>query len=289
MRQNNRNGNNNILIVGAIAAALVIGFMLGRTGTTPKLKRPVPVKRSAAPVFEIKKPELSQVLPKIDKKFAKPRIAIVIDDFGYNTNNLENFLSIGEPITLSILPDQRYSAKVAEAAHSRGKAAILHLPLEPKDGSVKEEPGTIKSSMSDDQVVSRLKEELDSVPYIIGVSNHMGSKGTEDSHLMSVIFGELKNRKIFFFDSLTSPNSVCQGAARSSGIRYARRDVFLDIPDTPASIEKRILETRRLAFRKGFAVAIGHDKHNTVTALRKFMPAMAGEGVEFVYISDLEK
>jgi polysaccharide deacetylase 2 family uncharacterized protein YibQ len=46
---------------------------------------------------------------------------------------------------------------------------------------------------------------------------------------------------------------------------------------------------RRLAFRKGSATAICHDKHNTVTALAKFMPAMAEEGVKFVYISEFEK
>lgn len=285
MRNRNNNGRRHLLVATAIAAALVIGFMLGRTSTAPKRKIPVHVKKTAAPAVSVKK----GILPKINKTFANPKIAIVIDDFGYNTANLEKFLKIGQPFTLSILPNQHYSAKVSDAAHSRGYETILHLPLEPKDGSVKGEPGTIKSSMNDSQILSRLKEELDSVPHIDGVSNHMGSKGTEDSRVMSVIFGELKKRKLFFFDSLTSPNSICGQAAKSSGVKYARRDVFLDIPDAPAEIEKRLLETRRLAFRRGYAIAVGHDKHNTVTALEKFMPAMAAEGVEFVYISDLEK
>ena len=285
MRKNNRNGNKHLLVAAAIVAALVVGFMLGRTGPTPKDKSPVPVKKTPA----IESPSKKPILPGIVKKFANPKIAIVIDDFGYNTNNLEKFLGIGEPITLSILPDQPYSVKVAEIAHSRRYETILHLPLEPKDGSVKEEPGAVRSSMSDSQVSSRLNGELDSIPYIDGVSNHMGSKGTEEKRLMSVIFSELKKRKLFFFDSLTSADSICRDAAKSSGIRYARRDVFLDIPNTPADIEKRILEVRRLAFRKGYAIAVGHDRHNTATALKKFMPAMASEGVEFVYIADLAK
>ncbi|MCX5680515.1 MAG: divergent polysaccharide deacetylase family protein [Candidatus Omnitrophica bacterium] len=276
-----------IVIVAAIAVALVIGFMMGRAGPALKYKskNSVPVKKTVTQVIEAKK----SVLPRITKKFANPKIAVVIDDFGYNINNLEKFLDIGESITLSILPNKRYSTKVAETAHSRGYETILHLPLEPKDGSVEEEPGTIKSSMSDSQIILRLKEDLDSVPYINGVSNHMGSKSTEESRLMSMVFGELKNRKIFFFDSLTSANSVCRDVAKSSGIRYARRDVFLDIPGEPADIERKILETRRLAFRKGYAIAVGHDKHNTVIALKKFMPEMASEGVKFVYISDFEK
>ena len=285
MRNRKSDNKKYLLTAAAIAAALVVGFMLGRSGTAPKYKRPVPIQKTTTYAPLVKK----SLLPNITKKFTSPKIAIVIDDFGYNTNNLEKFLNIGEPITLSILPNQPYTAKVAEVAHSRGYETILHLPLEPKDGSIKGEPGTIKSSMSDSQIISGLKEELGSVPYIDGVSNHMGSKGTEENHLMSVIFGELKKRNFFFFDSLTSANSVCRDAARSSGIKYARRDVFLDIPSDPATIEKRILETRRLAFRKGFAVAVGHDKHNTVTALQKLMPAIAAEGVNFVFISELEK
>lgn len=292
------------MILAAIAAALVIGFMLGRSGTrepVPKYKILAPGKKTIAPktaepktapaktavtaAIGVKKQEL----PRITKKFKNPRVAIVIDDFGYNTNNLERFLDIGEPITLSILPNQRYSIKVAEIAHSRGYETMLHLPLEAKDRSAGEEPGTIRSSMSDAQIVSRLKEELASVPYVEGVSNHMGSKGTEEVHLMSVIFGELKNRKLFFFDSLTSSNSVCGNVARSSGLRYARRDVFLDIPGGQDDIEKRLLETRRLAFKKGCAIAVGHDRRNTVTVLERLMPEMADEGVEFVYISDLAK
>lgn len=285
MRNKNTGIKKYLVIAAVITMALIIGFMLGRSGPAPKYKRPVKVKKAAVPVPRVKK----TVLPAITKNFANPKIAIVIDDFGYNTNNLEKFLSTGEPITLSILPNQPYSVKVAEVAHSRGYETMLHLPLEPKDSKVKGEPGTIKSSMSDSQIILRLKEELGSVPYIDGVSNHMGSKGTEESHLMTVILTELKKRGLFFFDSLTSGDSVCKDVAGSVGIKYARRDVFLDIPDDPATIEKRILETRRLAFKKGFAVAIGHDKHNTAAALSKFVPAMAEEGVRFIYISGLEK
>jgi len=285
MRSRKSDNKKYFLIAAAIVAALAVGFMLGRSVSAPRYKRPVPIKKTIAQISPIKK----SLLPNITKKFANPKIAIVIDDFGYNLNNLEKFLNIGEPITLSILPNQPYSEKVAETAHSRGYETILHLPLEPKDGSVKEEPGTIKSSMSDSRITESLKEELASVPFIDGVSNHMGSKGTEEKHLMSIIFGELKKSNFFFFDSLTSANSICRDTARSAGIKYARRDVFLDIPSDPAAIEKRILETRRLAYRKGFAIAVGHDKHNTVTALQKLMPQMADEGVKFVYISEFEK
>ncbi len=274
-----------LVIALAVAAALAVGFMLGRTAPAPKHKPPAPVKKTAVKTPLVRKP----ALPVIKKNFTNPKIGIVIDDFGYNTNNIEKFLDIGRPITLAVLPDRRYSVKVAEIAHSRGYETILHLPLEPKGELVREEPGTIGSAMSDKEITSRLKEELASVPYIDGVSNHMGSKGTEDRRIMLLVFNELKNKKLFFFDSLTSANSVCGDIAKSSGVKYARRDVFLDISGAAADVEKRLLETRRLAFRKGYAIAIGHDKADTAAALAKLMPAMAAEGVEFVYISDLVK
>jgi polysaccharide deacetylase 2 family uncharacterized protein YibQ len=275
-------------LVIAVVLAAAIGFVAGRSERAePKRKGlPVSVKRQKLPGPAEKQ---ALLLPSIQKKFPSPRIAIVMDDFGYNAAEMNSFFGIGEPITLSILPDQSYSVKIASMAHSKGYEVILHLPLEPKSADVKEEPDTIRSSMSDGEISSRLKKELASVPYLSGISNHMGSKATEDKRVMSIIMAELKRQGIFFFDSLTSENSVCREAARAAGVKYARRDIFLDIPNDPATIEKRILGMRKVAFNKGSATAIGHYRHNTIAALKKYMPAMAAEGVKFVFISDFEK
>lgn len=282
-----------LFIVAVILAILAIGFMLGRSGVgrAPSYKY-APVSKKIAPKAVRKKIPaaiVSPVLPEVLKKFKKPRVAIVMDDFGYNAGDMEEFFAAGHPITLSILPNQRYSVKIAQEAHSRGYEVILHLPLEASKKDVKEEPGTIRTSMSDSEIISRLENELSGTPYIDGVSNHMGSKATEDMRVMSIITRELKKKSMYFFDSLTSKRSVAREASRDAGIRYGRRDIFLDIPNDIAYVEKQVLELRRIAFRRGTAIAVCHDRHNTMAVLKKMMPSMADDGIEFVFLSELVK
>lgn len=275
----------NVFIFAAVAAVLLIAILYWRN-THPARKRIV-VKKHAARV--VKKAPPAVGLAAIPKNFASPRVAIVIDDFGYNKNNLDTLFGIDQIVTLSILPNLKYSTEIAVLARAHECEVILHLPLEAHNTSVKEEPDTIRSGMGENEIVAKLKKEIASVPGIDGVSNHMGSKATEDKELMALIFKYLKSKKLYFFDSLTSQNSVCRQAASEAGIQYARRDVFLDNEDNQAAIEKQLLILRRLAFRKGKAIAICHDRKNTMAVLARMMPAMAREGVKFVRLSELVK
>ena len=233
------------------------------------------------------------VAPAAKKKAPVPKrrktlkVAIVVDDFGYNMNNVNAFLNIGQPITLSILPDQPYSARIANIARLHGYEVILHLPLEAHGNKVKEEADTIRSGMSRTEIVGRLEKEIASVPGITGVSNHMGSKATEDRELMPVILKYLKKRGLYFFDSLTSEKSVCREVAVSAGVRFARRDIFLDNLNDVAAIEEELRSLGRLARKRGRAIAICHDRKNTVIALGRMMPEMAKEDISFVTLSEM--
>ena len=68
---------------------------------------------------------------------------------------------------------------------------------------------------------------------------------------------------------------------------YARREMFLDNDTSPDYIEKQVLSLRRVAFKKGSAVAVCHDRKNTITVLNKMMPELAEEGIRFVYLSKM--
>jgi len=228
-------------------------------------------------------------LPSMVKKFTNPKIAIVMDDFGYNKNNLDELFSIKEPITLSILPDLKYSREIADLARSHGYEVILHLPLESHRKEVKEEIDTIKTGMAAKEVLARLAKDVESVPGLDGVSNHMGSKATEDKALMTTILTYLKKNNLYFFDSLTSEKSVCREVAGTVGVRYARRDMFLDNTNDANYIEEQLLKLRKFAFRNGRVIAICHDRKTTIAVLNKIMPDMVRDGIKFVYLSELTK
>lgn len=230
-----------------------------------------------------------RIPPPIEKVYQKPRVAIVVDDFGYTMNNVNTFLAISEPLTFSVLPNQPYSRKASEAAIKHGFEVILHLPMESDRGDAAEESDTIKTGMSDQQIVLILKKQLAAVNGIDGVSNHQGSKATSDRTVMTAIMKYLKLRGLYYFDSLTSAKSVCASVAKSVGIKTARRDVFLDNSNNTAAIEKQLGDLKALAFKRGSAIAVCHDRKNTAAVLAKEMPRMASEGIDFVKLSEMVK
>ena len=229
-----------------------------------------------------------------EKEIAQPeiiqgRIAVVLDDWGYNLRNIKALEEIKEPLTLAILPNLNYSSEIAQKAAELKKEVILHLPLEPyREEHYHLEKNTIFTAMPKAEVIKILRADFNSVPGLKGASNHMGSKATEDESLMRIIFTELKKRKLYFLDSFTS-KTICKGLAYSLGLPYAQRHVFLDNNNDYDRILAQFETLARLAKRQGFAVGIGHARTRTLEALVKVIPDFKKRGFKFVFVSELVK
>jgi hypothetical protein len=150
---------------------------------------------------------------------------------------------------------------------------MLHLPMEPHEyPQVNPGPGALLTSMSPDELISQLKKNLDAVPGIKGVNNHMGSKMTTVSSQIYQIFSVLKQRELFFIDSLTTLNSLCKPSARLFQIPFAQRDVFIDHIVDPDFIRRQINQLIQIAHNRGEAVGIAHPHIETYTVLREMLP-----------------
>lgn len=218
----------------------------------------------------------------------KGKIAIVIDDWGYNLNNLYILDQIKYPLTASVLPNLNYSKTVAEELHRRGIEIILHLPMEPHE-KYRLEKNTIMTSMDDSGIKNILAQDLASVLNAKGVSNHMGSRATEDVRTMEILFKELKKRHLYFLDSIVSSQSICADLARKIGVRFIKRGVFLDNQEEPGYIKNQIYKLKIKARAFGQAVGIGHDRKVTLEVLKETMPELEKEGYRFVFVSELVK
>lgn len=226
-------------------------------------------------------------IPKIPP-LVKGKIAIVIDDWGYNLNNLHILKKIQYPLTVSVLPNLSYSKSVAKELHKMGFEVILHLPLEPHENS-RLERNTIMTSMDEAAIKNIIRQDLSNFSFASGVSNHMGSKATEDSRTMEIIFKELKKRRLYFLDSLVTSESICFDLANKMQLNFAKRDVFLDNEEEPEYIRGQIEELKIKAGERGCAIGIGHDRKTTLEVLKKAMPELEKEGYKFVFVSELVK
>ena len=80
---------------------------------------------------------------------AGPRLAIVVDDLGYDPVRDAEWLDFPERITVSVIPHGPSSKSFAASARTRGFGVILHVPMEP-EGAVADRIGAVPPSTGDD-------------------------------------------------------------------------------------------------------------------------------------------
>jgi len=202
-----------------------------------------------------------------------PRVALIIDDLGYDKKIAKKFLGLDINLTFSILPHSPFQNNIERFASSKGLEIMLHMPMEPVEyPGVNPGPGTLLSSMTPDELIKQLEENLDTMPGVKGINNHMGSKLTAESNQMYQIFSVLKHRGLFFIDSRTTPDSLCKPSARLFQVPFAQRDVFIDHYQKPDFIRKQIKELIRIARVNGEAVGILHPHSTTYRILQEMLP-----------------
>ena len=214
----------------------------------------------------------------------KARIAIIIDDMGISLKTASRLAQIDRDLSFSVLPYTERSRDVASYLHSKGCDILVHLPME---GVAGKNPGkgAILSDMDENKVFTMLEDDLNSIPYAIGASNHMGSKITQDREKMTIILDELKKRGLFYIDSMTAPNSVCSDVAGEVGEPFARRDVFLDNEINSLYITGQLEKLKKVAMKNGFAIGICHPHDETISVLEKEIPRLKSQGIELEPVS----
>jgi len=242
-------------------------------------EKPVPSARSAAtPLVKtaraaaVKMPPSQR--PEIPAEIL-PKVAIIIDDFGYDLQIAKRFIKLGGQLTCAVLPQSAYGRQIAILAKENGHEVMLHQPMEPNEyPMVDPGPGAILASMTPDERISRLAANIDAIPGVAGVNNHMGSKLTTLSDEMNQVFTVLKSRGLFFVDSRTTAATVSQSAARLFRVPFAERDVFLDHVREEGEIRAQIEHLINIAEIHGKAVGIGHPHEVTYRILKEALPEM---------------
>lgn len=199
-----------------------------------------------------------------------PKVSIIIDDLGPNKKKAEDVLRINSPITLSILPQEVYSKWIAREGHRLGRDIIAHIPMEATMNN-KLGKGGLYTRMTDREIAHTLDEDLDSIPFIAGASNHMGSAFTQDERAMRVVISRLKKRRLFYLDSLTHPDTVGYRLAQEQNLKTIRRDIFLDNNSDPEKIEEQWRKLVEIAKKRGYAIGLAHPKKNTIEFLHQVL------------------
>jgi len=238
-------------------------------------------------LFASQKEKIRAELP---PRKARNKVAIIIDDMGYSLKAINDICSLNKPLTVSILPYTPLAKEIARIAHQNKLEVMLHLPLESVNNQGGNHiEGIILSQMGKEEILKTVEANLDQIPYVTGVNNHMGSKITANKNLMSVVLGPLKDRNLFFIDSRTTSKSKAYNVAQTLGIPSAYRHVFLDVENRKGYIKGKMIELFSLAQRRGKAVGICHPTERTLRVLRENFHLVEKYNIELVFASQLTK
>ncbi len=189
------------------------------------------------------------------------------------------------PFGLGIFPHMPYSARIAREAPSHGLVPMLHLPMESRNpADVGPVTGIVWVRMSDAEIARIVEGDLASVPGVVGVDNHAGSRATADPRVMRAALAVVRAHDLWFEENRNTPQSVATEIARRLRLRTVQVTAYLDSP--PAGIEDKVRGLITTAERRGWAVGVGHIATGTPQVVRRLLPEFDRAGVEIVPVTE---
>jgi len=208
--------------------------------------------------------------PVLPPKPALPQahgLSLILDDVGYSIVELKRILALSVPVAISVLPDSPYARKSAELAHQAGQIVMLHLPMQPIDPSLVMSSAFLIEGMSKTALHDTFLQDLDQVPYVEGVNNHMGSRLTQLEKPMRQVMKICQQKGLFFVDSRTTADSVAAQVAQRTGIQWATRQFFLDHVMTDDYMQQTWNRARACVKKGHRCIIIAHPRPASVAFL----------------------
>lgn len=259
--------------------------------TSPALKATSTKEKTSASIPIEKKEKKKIVVSKIEKMPLPLRqVAIIIDDIGYDLVPVKELLKVNADITYSVLPFLIHSREAAEMLHKANKEILLHLPMEPVSYP-REKPGSgaLFTDMNNEELIFQLEKDIEAVPYIVGINNHMGSKFMKDKEKLTLIFSKLKKKNLFFIDSRTAANSEAFAAAQKVGLQVAARKIFLDNNRDYNEIYNNLINITNNNGDVSPLIVIGHPHPETIRAIKDAARVFREKGILIVPVSQVIK
>lgn len=218
---------------------------------------------------------------------SQPKVVIIIDDLGLDTEANAKLSLMPGPYTLSYLPYADDLKGQTNTAHRAGHELMVHMPMQSHNPSADPGYNALLSEIGYAEFSRRLEWNLNRFDGFVGVNNHMGSKLTENPVLMVRVMARLKRDGLLFVDSLTTPDSIADRAAAATRVPLVKRDVFLDNERTPDYIRGQLVSLEKIARLRGYAVAIGHPYPETLATLQEWQQTLENKGITLVPISQI--
>lgn len=257
-----------IVILTLAAGLILVGAAKMRTGTGVPLQKgdSATVQHQDGRSDQNGVP-LPEEEPGNEARERKPSIVLIVDDVGFSLSSAKELLEVKVPLTWSIIPYQSHSLSALKLAKEHGVPVMLHLPMEAEV----DRPGLryqINLEMDSESIRGFVRRAAGSLPGVIGVNNHRGSRATSTPRVMEAVLSEIRDLGLIFVDSRTSGKSVAFRMAQEMEIPALQNEVFLDHEANAEAMRKALERAVSIAKKKGSVVVIAHARPETLKFLK---------------------
>ena len=253
----------------------------------PSSSAPVPSAKPSSGT-QLTPPVKPSSLPDIPEAVNGAKLVFVFDDAGQSLSQLEKFVSLPFPITVSVLPKLAHSKACADKVRASGNEVMLHQPMQAVNLNVNPGPGAVTADMQTSSIEALIKENIAEIGPVAGINNHEGSLISEDEMKIGAAMLAAKESGVFFLDSRTTSQTRVPQAAMALGIPYYSRNVFLDNTKDRDKIIRELMRGVDIANANGAAIMIGHIWSADILPgiLIEFYPSLKNKGYRFTTVSD---
>ena len=213
----------------------------------------------------------------------RAKLVLIIDDVA-TFEHASMVKSIGLKITPSIFPATKTHPDTPNIARTF-EFYMIHLPMQAKHFD-SPEIGTLTINESFESMHEKIKKIRKDFPRAKYTNNHTGSRFTSDYDAMDKAYRALIEQGFIFVDSKTIAQTAVARAAKKYNQPYISRDIFLDDDPSAAAVRRELVAAVNLAKKRGYAIAIGHPKKNTIAVIKASKNNILKD-VEVVYLKDI--
>ena len=213
----------------------------------------------------------------------RAKLVLIIDDVA-TFEHASMVKSIGLKITPSIFPATKTHPDTPNIARTF-EFYMIHLPMQAKHFD-SPEIGTLTINESFESMLEKIKKIRKDFPRAKYTNNHTGSRFTSDYDAMDKAYRALIEQGFIFVDSKTIAQTAVARAAKKYNQPYISRDIFLDDDPSAAAVRRELVAAVNLAKKRGYAIAIGHPKKNTIAVIKASKNNILKD-VEVVYLKDI--
>ena len=218
-----------------------------------------------------------------DSVKGRAKLVLIIDDVA-TFEHASMVKSIGLKITPSIFPATKTHPDTPSIARSF-EFYMIHLPMQAKHFD-SPEIGTLTINESFESMHEKIKKIRKDFPRAKYTNNHTGSRFTSDYDAMDKAYRALIEQGFVFVDSKTIAQTAVARAAKKYNQPYISRDIFLDDDPSASAVRRELVAAVNLAKKRGYAIAIGHPKKNTIAVIKASKNNILKD-VEVVYLKDI--